>query len=1139
MDVFLSYNRRDSAHAALLNTWLGGQGVATFFDQRDLGAGQLWLPDLERRVEQDAQAVAVLVGPAGLGNTQQYEYQLALTRQAGDPGFPVIPVILPGTPDWRVPRGFLGLQTWIDFRSSIDPNGLQRLLAAIRREPGDADTIRGTICPYKGLGFFEEADRDVFFGRDVEAEALLTTVTNQRVAALIGRSGAGKSSLVRAGLLPRLRRRAGAGVWDSMVIRPSEEPLIALADALSPRREDEDPVDRRDRLERHVGMLRGKNPDFLAGVLRDRMGAARLRVDRLLIVVDQAEELFSPPWRLTDAAAIRQFKADTETFIRLLLEAAAQGPASVVLTIRSDYFDPLMHSPFAPVLDNALVRLERIADLRPCIQAPAALVGLRFAPGLVERIVEEVGPDESNLPLLQHALERTWQRRAGPLLSADAYVAAGGVAQAINEAAKDCYGSLPDSQHDAARRLFLRLVRPGEGTAYARLLATVPEDADERQVMETFAHPDRRLLFVGEQAGVRVVELAHEALVRGWDTLRTWVEENRENLRVRDAVTDWRGSAETADLIPAGSTLLQRARDLLANPGDVRLDVSVKAYIERSIATADEQILAARRRRRFMFGTVTVVAGVFALISVAATVFYLQAAQQRNRAEQALTSATDAANSLVFDLAQKFHATSSVPVAVVKDILDRASQLQTKLFDLGNPSAALRRSQAAAALEMADTLLEQGQTQDALDAAKRALKIVQALVDAQPTSTDLQRELSVSFEKVGDVQVAQGHLPEALRSYQADLAIAERLAKADPGNAGWQRDLSVSFNKVGDVQVAQGNLPEALQSYQASLAIRERLAKADPGNAGWQRDLSVSFNKVGDVQVAQGNLPEALQSYQAGLAIAERLAKADPGNAGWRRDLSVSFNKVGNVQVAQGNLPEALQSYQADLAIAERLAKADPGNAGWQRDLFVSFEKVGDVQVAQGNLPEALRSYQAGLAIAERLAKADPGNAGWQRDLSVSFSKVGDVQVAQGNLPEALRSYQAGLAVAERLAKADPGNAGWQRDLSVSFNKVGDVQVAQGNLPEALQSYQAGLAIAERLAKADPGNAGWQRDLSISLGRIAEVLLKQGQVAAARPLAERALAVLRAAIVRMPDDPRLSSGLPAYENLLRQTGGTP
>ena len=144
----------------------------------------------------------MLVGPAGLGNTQQYEHQLALVRQAVDPAFPVIPVILPGTADWRVPRGFLRLQTWVSFAATADPRqdpaGLQRLLAAIRREPAEADEVRGAICPYKGLAFFTEEDSAVFFGRNDEADALLDTVTGRRVAALIGRSGAGKSSLVRA-----------------------------------------------------------------------------------------------------------------------------------------------------------------------------------------------------------------------------------------------------------------------------------------------------------------------------------------------------------------------------------------------------------------------------------------------------------------------------------------------------------------------------------------------------------------------------------------------------------------------------------------------------------------------------------------------------------------------------------------------------------------------------------------------------------------------------------------------------------------------------------------------------------------------------------------------------------------------------
>jgi tetratricopeptide (TPR) repeat protein len=491
-------------------------------------------------------------------------------------------------------------------------------------------------------------------------------------------------------------------------------------------------------------------------------------------------------------------------------------------------------------------------------------------------------------------------------------------------------------------------VRPGEGNAHVRIRAAMPEDAAERHVMDAFAHPDRRLLFVGEQAGTPVVEVAHEALVRGWDTLRGWVEDNRDKLRGRDAVSDWWAAAAVGELIPYGSTLLQRARDLLADPGDVRLDRAMQTYVEQSIAAADAadaeaqerglqateeqerrrqqaeeeqarwlcdaEALAAARRRTVQGAVLGLVAAL--LLAGLAGWQWRMAGVQRDKGQQALASATDAANSMVFELAQKFRVTQSVPVAVVKDILDRASQLQARLIGLGNPSADLRRSQADAAMEMSNTLLDQGETQGALTAARQAQEIFQSLLTTQPDSTDLQRELSVSDDNVGDVLVAQGNLPEALKSYRDGLAIGERLARADPGNAGWQRDLSVSDNEVGDVLVAQGNLPEALKSYRDGLAIAEHLAHADPGNAGWQRDLSVSYEKVGDVLVAQGNLPEALKSYRDGLAIRERLARVDPGNADWQRDLSVSLGRVAEALLKLDQKAEALSV--AERALAQR-----------------------------------------------------------------------------------------------------------------------------------------------------------------------------------------------------------------------------
>ena len=1158
MDVFLSYNRRDAAQAAAINAWLGGQGVATFFDQRDLGGGQLFLPDLERRIEHDAQAIAVLVGPAGLGNTQHYEYQLALTRQAKDPEFPLIPVILPGTPDWRLPRGFLGLQTWISFAGSDDPQqdppALQRLLAAIRRQHTDADAIRGTICPYKGLGFFAEEDSAVFFGRDAEAGALHATLAAHRVAALIGRSGSGKSSLVRAGLLPRLRRKADTGwgsVWDSLVIRPGAEPLVALAGVLSPPRPEEDHLDRYRRLRVQADALRGDQPALFADMLHHRLGEARLRVDRLLVVVDQAEELFAPPWHLADAAEISRFHADTEQLIRLLLAAAARGPASVVLTIRSDYFDPLMHSPFGPVLKDTLVQLGQIADLDPCIERPAALVGLRFAPGLVDRIMAEVGPEESNLPLLQHALQRTWQQARGGVMSDEAYNASGGVEKAINQAAKDCYESLPPESRAAAKRLFLRLVRPGDGGSHVRIRAAVPEDAEEVRVMEAFAHPDRRLLFVGEQDGHPVVEVAHEALVRGWDVLRGWVEESRERLRVRDAVRDWRATAAPGELIPRDTTLLQRAADLLADPGDVRLDPDLLAYIQRSLAAAaaadaaEAAALAAEaaivlRRRHRLLAAVTAVAVLFAGLAATSAWFWrdsvaqrevavaqrtiadeqrviaenqraaaeqqraeaeaqrkiaeqqrTMADTQRKRAESSAAVAQSAANGLIFRIAQGLRNQSGMSTETVRKILDTALNLLEQMLEVSPNDPDVLRLKEVALNEFATTIGQAGDTKRQMEMLRQASTIADQLGVLRPNDVLSQEDVWVSHMKIGDVMVDQGNLNGALASYRGGIVVVERLAAAAPDDARWQRDLSASYDRVGNVLVAQGGLDGALKAYRAALAIDEKAVAAMPDDTGSLQYLSVSHDKVGDVLVARGDLKGALVTYRASQALRERLTATDAGNASWQRDLSVSHEKVGNVLAAQGDLKGALEAYRADLAIAQRLAESDPGNAVWQRDLSVSNDKVGDILVAQDDLKGALETFRASLRIRQRLATADPGNMGWQSDLSISHEKIGDVLEAQGDHKGALEEYHTRFTIIQGLADEDPGNAGWQRDLSVSQERIGDVLEAQGDQKGALEAYRSCLTIRQSLAAADPGNTGWQRDLSVNREKIGDVLAAQ------------------------------------------------
>ena len=246
-----------------------------------------------------------------------------------------------------------------------------------------------------------------------------------------------------------------------------------------------------------------------------------------------------------DKERLEQHSADVEKIHRAPGRGAsgAGSRASVVLTVRADFYNPLIRNPLlAALLPKQQVNIPPMSrdDLRSAIETPAKTAGLSFAPPeLVDRILDDVGLEEGRLPLLQFALKETWERREGDKLTAEAYTAVGGVAGAIEKTAEDAYERLTPSQKDAARRLFLRLVTPGEGQADTRARSVIPDDPEQRDIVSLFANPKTRLLVTGYEtlqgaarAGSEArstVEVAHEALIQRWPTLRDWVRANREN----------------------------------------------------------------------------------------------------------------------------------------------------------------------------------------------------------------------------------------------------------------------------------------------------------------------------------------------------------------------------------------------------------------------------------------------------------------------------------------------------------------------------------------------------------------------------------------------------------------------------------
>ena len=437
-DVFLSYARDDAAASQELDAWLTQQGVRTFFDQRDLRPGLRWVVAIEEAIGSSG-SIAILIGPHGMGNTQQYEREAALVRQGREQGFPGHSSAASGRRGST--DGFLG---------AAEPGSIcaaravssSRSRAFIHCWQPSADSrwssaeVRASVCPYRGMEPFREEDAAFFCGRDAAVRDLVEAVRQHSFVVVVGRSGSGKSSLV-SGLMPALRQQRATVAWDVVSLRPGMRPLHAMAAAFNAPPAGAGTFSTQDWLDREATALRTGAPDKLAAAIAARLDDASECPDRLLLYIDQWEELYAMAPGELGTEVHRQHAIDVERFIALLL-AATDDPCartSVVLTIRADFYGPLIRHPVVSTkLPTQQLNIGPLTpeDIRAAISVPARKVGLIFDPlALVEQIQDDVGTDEGRLPLLQYALKETWNNRNGTRLTAEAYASSGRVSGAI------------------------------------------------------------------------------------------------------------------------------------------------------------------------------------------------------------------------------------------------------------------------------------------------------------------------------------------------------------------------------------------------------------------------------------------------------------------------------------------------------------------------------------------------------------------------------------------------------------------------------------------------------------------------------------------------------------------------------------
>jgi WD40 repeat protein/transcriptional regulator with XRE-family HTH domain len=588
--VYVAHADGDDAVAARLRDDLRQHGVSVWVDEHDMLPGTLSWEQALREAIRASTALLLIASP----HTRSSRYVADELRIAEMYGRPVLSVWAEGS-QWMdsVPLGWGGLR-YYDARGDRYRDAVMALATDARRlrdrhgratgpasePPIVADEPRN---PFKGLRPFTEADAGDFFGHDNLVDALVSATraaanTAPRFVALVGASGSGKSSAILAGVLPRLRNGAVTGSTDWTYLEPlvpGTRPLDALVVTLSRALPGRSPARIRDALEGSPDGL-----DLLARQITVRPE------QRVVLVVDQGEELFSP---LIDEEARR-------SWIDLLVTAvsSAHGPIVVLLTLRADFYDrPLRYPGLGALLHthSTVVLPLTTSDLRRAIMGPAALpdVQLTYDEDLVGDLLFDLRGQAGALPLLQFTLDQLYVRREGRCLTSHAYQTIGGVRGALAIHAETAYGALPDEEHRAlARALFLRLIDPGateQDTTRRRATTTefkLPDPqqtARLREVANAFIAA-RLLVTARTAAGIMgsaetTVEVSHEALIREWDRLGDWLREAREDVRRQQAISADAGEWERRD----------RPRDHLYR--GVVLE-EARGWASRSMASATE-----------------------------------------------------------------------------------------------------------------------------------------------------------------------------------------------------------------------------------------------------------------------------------------------------------------------------------------------------------------------------------------------------------------------------------------------------------------------------------------------------------------------------------------------------------------------
>ena len=1184
--VFLSHSSANNAEAVAIRDWLAAEGWNEVFldldPTRGIPAGERWERSLNEAASR-CEVVLFLISSNWLESRwclKEFNLARKLNKR-------LFGVLIDAISIEQLPADLTGAWQIVDLASGQDhvmfrvilprtheethvtfsKEGLKRLRIGLTKAgldprffawPPERDPERG---PYRGLKPLEAEDAGIFFGRDAPIVEALDKLRGLREGAaprlfvILGASGAGKSSFLRAGLLPRLARD-DRNFFTLPVIRPERAAisgeaglLHAVEAALVAHGLAQPRATLRETIAGGAEKLRpvlSQLVDKVFATMLPEEGEAKRPV--IVLAIDQAEELF-----LGDGA--KEGQALVELVRDLVVE---DRPAILALfTIRSDSYDRFEAARAFEGLRQQTMPLLPMprGAYQTVIEGPAARLkemnrGLTIEPQLTQRFLEDIeqGGGSDALPLLAFTLEQLYlDYGGGGALKLANYEAFGGVRGAIEAAVKRALTAADDDNRiPRDRELRLALLRrglipwlagidPETGSTRRRVArrADIPGDAApliDLLVEQRLLATDRIAARNGDKGEI-TIEPAHEALLRQWGLLRGWLEEDLVALTtlegVKRAARDWATNERTADWLNHAGTRLDDAKKVTAR-ADLAADLSADArdYLhecrareqalehdrlarlqrerdEQDRRLRDAQALAVANRRTARRTRI----GLMAALSLAVLagwqwrLAYVQAERaqtQTQSAEHRLGLVRRSAEDLVRMIATDLRSVQGIQIQTLERLLQRANASFDELSPVIGDDQAFQQYRAKMMSEFGETYLKAKGLDQAGKAHSESLQIYRRLATKDPNAIAWQRGIADQMEHIGLVRQQQGEIGSAMDNFQQALDMRRAIAHREAEDAISYSDLARSHYNIGEILMLRRMAWELLASHNEALANMQRALSMDPANLDLRLRQSLIHVSIGVAHRALDHRDKRLESYQTALAIRQQLVGANPDNAEWKRMLSWAYFYIGEYYLEEGKPDEALKYIQLCTSVRLELVKANPRDLVAKYDLAwayhylgMTFQRKGDLMVAETNFNDAYK-------LRRELVDTDDKNTRWRKDLALSHDSLGDLADARKDATSAVDQYKTSIAILEQLISIAPTNGGWRDSLAVIYNKLGAIQKCRGDLTDALLTYGEALAIRTKLLEENPGDLASALRVARSENLVGDVLQEGGKTEKAR-----------------------------------------